>query len=281
MKIKEIIREFSSDTLAQLDVELILAYVLGVGREYLITHDDEELEEGDLLILDNYLHQLRDGRPLAYILNRKEFFSLDFFVDERVLIPRPETEMLVEKVIEYLAVVNHGFKILEVGTGSGNIAVSLAHYFREHQPTLFHGLMAVDISEGALEVAQLNAASHGVDAYIDFFQSDLLEVVEEEYFDVIVANLPYIGESKNRFVSASAEKYEPNVALFGGENGLSLYQRLFEELFAKQVRAGMIVGEFGFAQTADLEKLLEQYFPGKWEIVADLAGIDRIFIIKT
>jgi len=268
---------------ALLDVELILAFVLGVDKEYLIIKSDEEIDEGLECLFYNYIKRVKDGEPIAYIIQNKEFYGLDFYVDGRVLIPRPETERLVEKVIEYLEQnfdETRRMRVLDVGTGSGNIAVSVAKYFMDQGLDIIDEVRALEFDEAAAEVARINVSQHGVDHLVNVFQSDLLEAVEDgEEFDVIVANLPYIGEVKNHFVSASAEKYEPNVALFGGHGGLELYNKMFQDLTERGISAGLITGEFGFAQGKEMGELLSKYFDQRWRIEKDLAGIDRLFVI--
>lgn len=260
---------------ALLDCELLLAHVLGEEKEYLIRNSDEELEASLIVLFRKYLSSLKDGEPIAYIVNAKEFFGLDFYVDKRVLIPRPETEHLVEKVLDFLNANFDGevLKVLDVGTGSGNIAIAIARNFPEVE------LEAVDIEEDALELARINAEQLGVDDRVSFYQSDLLEMVEGDY-DVIVANLPYIGKSRHHYVSAATEKYEPHSALFGGENGLALYEQMFQELFAKGLEFKYLIGEFGFAQGEEMSKLLSEYFDSNWRIEKDLAGIERLFVIQ-
>ncbi len=285
MTIKELLKEGSSflgasDT-SILDVEVILAFVLGVERDYLIPHDDEEVEEALVDLCKKYLIRVKDGEPVAHIINEKEFYGLNFFVDERVLIPRPETEHLVEEVLDFLreSEQEEMFRLIDVGTGSGNIAVSIAKVFGDDGGLI--DFDAVDISEEALEVARVNAAQHAVEDRVRIYQSDLLENVDDgEEFDVIVANLPYIGEVKHHFVSKEAEKYEPNVALFGGEDGLQLYKKMFQQIQDKNVEFKLLLGEFGFAQGDDMRALLNKYFEHKWEVKKDLAGIDRMFIVK-
>lgn len=280
MTIKDLLKE-GADFLgdhenAILDCEVLLAYVLGKDKEYLLAHGNEEVEDDLVKLFEKYVERVRDGEPVAYITGEKEFYGLDFFVDKRVLVPRPETEMLVEKVLEYLRE-NEGRKcrVLDVGTGSGNIAVSVA----KNSEDIEH-VYAMDCEADALEVAKINVQQHGVEDKVYVCQSDLLDAIDsEERFDVIVANLPYIGEVKNRFVSADAEKYEPGVALFGGEDGLELYKKMFQQLEEKEVDYDLVVGEFGFAQREDMEKLLNKYFEQGWRIEKDLAGIDRIFVI--
>ena len=269
----------ASSPTASLDAEVLLSYVLGQGRESLFLNAEEILDEGDLKMYEVYLRRAESGEPIAHIINSKEFYGLDFFVDERVLIPRPETEHLVEKVLEYLRLNSEqkkGFNLLDVGTGSGNIPISIVKNFSEG---IGH-FDALEVSDDALDVARLNAEQHGVDDDIDFIQSDLLEVVDDSvYYDVITANLPYIGTEKNRFVSKEAEQFEPNIALFGGEDGLVLYKKMFQQIVDKDIGFGLMLGEFGFAQGEDMRNLLSQFFDQRWRIEQDLAGIDRLFIV--
>jgi release factor glutamine methyltransferase len=228
------------------------------------------------------LKRVVDGEPVAYILGEKEFYGLDFFVDNRVLLPRPETEMIVEKVLEYFGsdVVDSdlGFRLLDVGTGSGNIVVSIA----KSASDFFVDADAVDISDDALEVARLNAQQHCVEDRISFFNSDLLENIEDaEKYDVIVANLPYIGELENNFVEENVERYEPSLALFAGDDGLELYKKMFQQIIDKEISFDLMIGEFGFGQAEGVLSLMNKYFDHRsCSIEKDLAGIDRIFVIK-
>lgn len=284
MSIKELIHEgldfFGERVNAALDAEVLLAHSLDVDREYLVRNFSDEVDEAVADLYRGYLRRVAEGEPIAYITGSKEFHGLDFYVDDRVLIPRPETEQIVDRVLDYVREHSDGvrrFKILDVGTGSGNIAVSLAKKIDDNSLEVVE---AVDVSDKALEVARLNAEQHGVDHLVHFFESDLLEFVDEgERYDVVVANLPYIGEDTNRFVSAETEKYEPNVALFGGTDGLRLYDKLFQQIKDNDVSFDLMIGEFGFAQREGVASLLNRYFPQRWAIVQDLAGIDRIFVV--
>lgn len=263
---------------ALLDCELILANVLGVDKEYLISHSgNSEFSEDLINLFWAYLKRVKAGEPVAYILKEKEFYSLNFYVDNRVLIPRPETELLVEKVLDFLesnAEEGRIFKILDVGTGSGNIAVALATNFQNSEVT------ALDLSEEALEVARINIDQHGVEDRTQIFQSDLLEVIEEgEKYDVIVANLPYIGTVSNNDVEENVRKYEPAGALFAGNDGLELYKKMFQQVVDKRVGHEMIIGEIGSMQRKDLELLLDKYFEQNWVIEKDLEGNDRMFVV--
>lgn len=279
MRIKQLLNKGAS----ALDTELLLAFVLDVDREYLFAHDDEDVSADDENLFLHYLKKVQAGEPIAYITREKEFFGLNFFVDNRVLIPRPETEHLVEEAINFLQESDTGsrrFRILDVGTGSGNIAVSVGKYFEEKGDDLIEKIDALDIEEAAIEVAQINVEQHNMDHLIDVFQSDMLEVLDDgEVYDVILANLPYIGEVERQGLSESTEKYEPSSALFAGDDGLDLYRRMFQEIRDKNIGYMRIMGEFGIGQAEGLSELLNQFFDQDWEIKQDLAGIERYFIV--
>jgi release factor glutamine methyltransferase len=287
MIIKEALKDALSllgeSSTALIDVEVLLSFTLDVSKEYLISHPDKEVEEADMTLFKFYLERLKSGEPLAYIINSKEFFSLDFYVDKRVLIPRPETEFLVERSLNFLRNyedVKGRFKVLEVGTGSGNISVSIAKSLLNEGVDAVEEILALDVSEDALDVAKMNAEQHSVDYLIRFVQSDLLEAIDDgEEFDLIVANLPYIGESVHRHIDENVEKFEPSLALFAGENGLDLYEKLFLDLITKNINFNLILIEFGFGQAEDFAIVVDKYFPGNWSIKQDLAGIDRFLIV--
>gem|GEM_PF-225485 len=300
--------ELMQNKTALLDCEVVLANVLGVDKEYLIAHADQEIggesEFGEDLIdlFWLYLKKVKEGQPVAYILKEKEFYGLNFYVDNRVLVPRPETEQLVETVLNYLEeksgvgrrrrtvdensaeyyendreleADSDRFRVLDVGTGSGNIAISLVTNFQNLDAT------ALDLSNEALEVARVNVDQHGVEDRVELCQSDLLEVVEDgEKFHVIVANLPYVGTKTNADLDENVKKYEPASALFAGENGLDLYMKMFQQIEDKEIEYDLIVGEFGSMQREDMEALLTDFFGQNWRIEKDLAGLDRMFVVE-
>ncbi|MEK7547968.1 MAG: peptide chain release factor N(5)-glutamine methyltransferase [Patescibacteria group bacterium] len=263
---------------AVLDSEVVLGFVLGVDKEYLFAHGGDEVEDALLHLFYKYLDRVKNGEPVSYITNSKEFFGLDFFVDKRVLVPRPETEMLVEEALRFLksnAEEGRRFRVLDVGTGSGNIAIALAKNFDCQE------VVALDVSEGAIEVAKINIEQHSLEDKVQVYQSDLLDVMDDgENFDVIVANLPYIGRIKNNDVDENVEKHEPDSALFAGDDGLKLYKKMFQQIVDKNIGFGLLLGEFGFGQRDDLEVLLNKYFDHGWCIKSDLAGIDRMFVVE-
>ena len=280
MKIKEILNQAkkkfnrAEDLLA---VEILLLFAIGKSKEFLITDTDYNLMDSELTDFENHMGRFLDNEPVAYIIQNKEFYGLDFYVDKNVLIPRPETEMLVDCVLDFIkkVPVKNDLKMIDVGTGSGAIAVAIA------KNTANSFITAVDISPEAIEVAKKNALKNGVDQKIRFIVSDLLNVINSEHFDVIVANLPYIGTEKFNFVSDEAKKFEPHVALFGGVNGLFLYEKLFKQITEMPFKPALLLGEFGFLQSEEMVNLLNKYFVQQdIEIVKDLASIERMFVVR-
>lgn len=264
--------------LPTLEAEILLCFILQISHEYLITHPEREINTELVLEFQKYCEARVSGIPIAYLTHHKEFFGLDFYVDERVFIPRPETELLVEQAISFLQPTSYKLQtILDIGTGSGCIAISIAKKLPHAR------FVAVDISEGALEVARKNAKFHGVSSRIEFIKYDLLPC--DFAFDGIVANLPYIGTSENHLVSREVLEHEPQEALFSGENGLELYERLFAQVcdlrHAQADKAPKwLIGEMGFLQQEALEKLIHKYFGNiSVQFTNDLSGLPRMFSI--
>jgi|WetSurMetagenome_2_1015567.scaffolds.fasta_scaffold65286_2 release factor glutamine methyltransferase len=254
--------------------EVLLAHCLGIGREKLFRDIDSPAEDAFIARFLELADRHAGGEPVAYLTGLKEFYGMEFFVDHRVLIPRPETEHLIDEVLIKAAQIGEGCRILDVGTGSGCIAVTVAKKCMGSRVT------AGDISEDALEVARLNAVRHGVQDRIEFVRSDLMDGIDGP-FDIIAANLPYIGKEKYNFISREAAEFEPDVALFGGSDGLELYRRLFAQIRDSSWKPRYLFGEFGFLQGDELRALLTIYFGGaKWEIKSDYASIERLFMVE-
>lgn len=265
MKIKDLLQTGGNS----LEKEVLLAHILNKSREFLLANPDYDISNESCIRFYEKIRGHERGVPIAYLTKHKEFFGLPFFVDERVLIPRPETEFLVEKVIDLVTSDIRLKRIVDIGTGSGNIAVSLAKHLKSAE------IFATDISDKALEVAKINAKKH--DVVVSFIKSDLLEELKEMEFDIIVANLPYIGTETNTFVSKETQAHEPHVALYGGSDGLELYEKLFNQVEDFKY----LLGEIGFMHREALEEFFKNYFPdAECEILPDLAGLDRYFIIK-
>jgi release factor glutamine methyltransferase len=263
-----------------LEAELALVHALGVDKVFLIVNKDLAVNEAEASVFRSYVQRISEGEPISYITNQREFYGLDFFVDKRVLVPRQETEEIVDRAVAFFRANTRGkkeYRVLDIGTGSGNIAVALAKTL-EDMPVFVSG---VDISDDAIEVARLNVAQHNMEDKVDIFESNLLSNVKgDAHFDVILANLPYIGKKENNFVEANVLKFEPSVALFGGDTGIELYEELFLSLIEKNITFELMIGEFGFSQGDSVRELLDKYFEKQYKIVKDLAGIERIFIIK-
>lgn len=258
-----------------LEAELLLADILKCSRERVFAYPERALEDFEAAVFEEKWGRLMAGESLAYLVGWKEFFGLHFHVDRRVLVPRPETEHLVEEALRLLAEEPNP-RILDVGTGCGAIALSVQARRPEAQ------VFASDVSGDALVVARANAEHLGL-RRVQFFQSDLLADLPWESWKLqgIVANLPYIGEQEFHFVERSVEAFEPRVALFGGVDGLDLYRRLFDQINCSIKPPSWVIGEFGSLQRERLEGLIRQGFSEADVFFhTDVAGLDRYFIIE-
>jgi len=246
----------------RLTAEVLLMRATGHDRAWLYAHGDDELIEVWWIHYGRYLHQRIKGEPTQYVTGRQEFYGREFRVTRDVLIPRPETEHLVE------AALAHGAEnILDIGTGSGAIAVTLA---LETQVRV----TATDVSAAALRVARQNAAALG--ARVDFVACDLGAAFAEGSFDLVVSNPPYIAERYRAGLQAEVRDHEPALALFGGEDGLAIYRRLVPEAIRLLRPGGWLMMELGDAHA------VREICAG-WndvEIVNDLAGIPRVLVAR-
>ncbi len=205
----------------RLDAELLLAHVLDQPREYLIAHNNRELSDGEISTYNDYVSRRLAREPVCYITNRIEFYGIDFYVDNRVLAPRVETELIVEQAVEFAP---NRSKLIDIGTGSGAIAIAIA----KHRPDI--KITATEVSADALNVAKTNAIKIlGKDNKIEFVLSDIFENIKDR-FDTIVTNLPYV--SKDFLPQMKPEvKKEPSIALFGGSgDGLDLYRKFYMQI---------------------------------------------------
>lgn len=250
------------------EMEVFLAHLLGCNRLDLLVRSEEEVPVEKLAELQKGWIRLQDGLPVAYLTHEKEFYGRTFYVDERVLVPRPETEQLVDLVLK------HAKKnVLELGTGSGAIATSV----KSERPEL--KVTATDISDQALEVASKNCVQLGVQ--VELIQSDLLADVPQLDFDVLVANLPYIGTQTHNFIADNVDRHEPHLALDGGSDGLDLYRRLFDEIVEQKRNFQVILGEIGFSQGLDIQELCHEKLPSyRFTLLQDLQGLDRHFVLE-
>lgn len=255
-----------------LKVKILLANILNVKKEYLLIHSEEEVKQEDKIKYENNINELIKGKPLQYITNKQEFMGLNFYVDENVLIPQPDTEILVEKAIEIVETTQKN-KILDMCTGSGCIAISLAKNINNAQ------IIATDISNNALNVANKNAINHNVENKIKFINSDMFNNIEEK-FDIIVSNPPYIETVKINKLEIEVQN-EPHLALDGGIDGLKFYKIIANNAFKYLNENGYLLLEIGYNQQESVTQLLQD--TGKYkniETIKDLGGNYRVVIAR-
>lgn len=244
-------------------------HTLGKDRAWLLTHPDEPIAIPDLNHYQEKISRRADHEPIQYIIGEQEFYGLAFRVTPAVLIPRPETEHLVEAALDRLPH-QQPIRIADIGTGSGAIAVALAHHLPLAQ------ISALDISPPALAVARENAARHQVAGRIDFLESDLLSAVQGEIFDAIVSNPPYVSTKEE--LEPQVRDYEPAAALYAGEQGLDIYRRLVPKAHAALKPGGWLMMEIGHDQSEALASLLSGW--DSVEFIRDLQSIPRVAIAR-
>jgi release factor glutamine methyltransferase len=266
----------------QLDAEVLLCFALNKPKEYLYANPDQQLRASNYMGL---IKKRAEGIPVAYLTNQKEFYGLNFYVDRSVLIPRPETEGLVELILSHRSSLIPHPSVLDIGTGSGAIIISLAKAFSNSQE-FKNGYFASDISTAALKVARRNAKKY--DVQITFKQGSLLKPWKKQKFDIIVANLPYLASETD-----VSTKFEPKSALIAAKQGLALYEDLFVQISSLNparttavVQSGgtlpsSLIFEIGHDQASTIKKLAKKLLPAyKTEIRKDLTGRPRYAIIR-
>ena len=263
----------------QIEAEMLVRSAANISRENLYAELSDAFPPEAEAVIKQMLERRLKREPLAYILNLREFYGMELYVDERVLIPRPETEQLVEDVIDF-ACSDMGFltgetlRIVDIGTGSGAIAVAIAANVRQST------VKAVDISTDALEVASINCEGHKLEARIELLHGDLLAPVKGPV-DLIVANLPYVAESEWESLQPEITKFEPKHALVAVDGGLALLKRLLQEVAVLRPQPRGVILEFGAGQAPAVLKLAQQILPkAKTEIHKDLADIERSIVIR-
>lgn len=257
----------------KLKARLLMQYTLNKSRQYIIVNDRENINEKQEKKYFLGIEKIKNGEPLEHITHQKEFMKLNFFVNENVLIPRQDTEILVEEVIEISKKIN-AKKILDLCTGSGAIAVSLAKYITNSEIT------AVDISQEALNIAKKNAISNNVENQITFISSDMFTNLQEDKFDIIVSNPPYIKKDEIKKLEEQVKR-EPYIALNGGKDGLEFYRKIINEGYQYLKYKGYLCLEIGFDQKNDVINLMNEQ--DKFENIyskKDLCDNDRIIIAR-
>lgn len=281
MKIKEVIEE-GKNVLSKNNIEdnvivtrELLAFVLGVEKQYLVIHLADELNAEDYIKFKENINKLINGKPLQYITNNQEFMGLNFFVNENVLIPQPDTEIIVEETLKKckeLLLKNGKIKILDLCTGSGAIAVSLSIFLGDEAE-----VFASDISTKALEVAKYNNGKNNTN--VRFIESNLFKNIQEQKFNIIVSNPPYIRSDVINKLSKQVQN-EPHLALDGGEDGLKFYKKIIEQS-CSYIENGYLILEIGYDQKDDVENLLkENKNYSEIKTIQDLSGNDRCVIAK-
>ncbi len=271
--LREATRKLQSEHLPEprRDAELLLSSILGRERSFLLSHPEDFVSACDSALFREWVNRRAAHYPIQYLLGTQEFFGRPFQVDARVLIPRPETELLIETALELTRDLESP-RIADVGTGSGCIAVTLACERADCS------LVATDISPGALEVARANARHLGVDDRIDFRLGSLLEPVRDDPpFDLIASNPPYVADHDPR-VTPEVALNEPGVAVFAGTTGLELHRELFRQAPDVLKSGGYLVIEIGAGQHAPVVGYAEA---AGWKLLAahrDLAGIERCLV---
>ena len=255
-----------------LDVQVLLAHCIGGGRQALYAHPQRRFSGAEVQRFRSLVARRLKGEPVAYIIGEKEFWSLTFEVTPDVLIPRPDTEILVEGVLKLFGG-EEAIRILEIGTGSGAISVALASELKQASIT------ATDYSPEALAVAARNALNNKVGGRISFLCGDLFTPVRGS-FDIIISNPPYISEIEFTLLAPEVRKYEPRRALVSGSEGTEFHRRLVEGARPFLTRRGWLAMELGVGQRGALEKML--YKSGYCDIVfyRDYAGIDRAVLAR-
>jgi len=261
---------------ARLDAQILLAHLLGVERSVLYAYPEREISPALATQFFQLIERRSKGEPVAYLLGHKEFYGLDFVVDPRVLIPRPETELLVEAALTQIhqKITADAFPIVaDIGTGSGAIPVTLA----VEEPRLPY-LYACDISADALAVAQLNCQRHHVSDRVYLLQGDLAAPLPEPV-DILTANLPYVGTEEMCAMTRDVHAYEPHLALFSGPEGLDLLERFCRELRRSDLLkpTAVMLLEIGYRQQEPLTRLLLELWPqSAVTSIKDYAGWDRV-----
>jgi release factor glutamine methyltransferase len=267
-----LVRAGLSTETAAFDAELLARHALGWDRAQLLARNREPPPEGFQSVFDRLVARRAAREPAALILGEREFWGLSFEVTADTLIPRPETELIVEEALAWFTGRNPGI-VIDVGTGSGCLAVSLAREFPHAR------VIATDVSEGALVVAERNAVRHGVSDRIAFVRTNLLTDIDTQA-DLIVSNPPYVSDAAAAQLPPEVVRYEPRTALFAGDDGLSVMRELLSAAPGHLAPGGLLVVEFGFGQEADVRALAAA---ADWNVVRvrhDLQDIPRTIVLR-
>jgi release factor glutamine methyltransferase len=255
---------------AQLDTEILMAKALGTNREYIILNHDKILNIENLKYFKELVNERAAKKPIAYLLNKKFFWKSEFYVNKNTLIPRPDTEIIIEQILKVTKNKNY-LKILDIGVGSGCILLSI---LKERKN--FYG-SGVDISKNSLEISKLNAKKLFVDERVKFYKSDVDKFNQGKY-DLIVSNPPYIKNSDLKYLESDVLKFEPKLALDGGLDGLSVIRKVIKKSSELLKKNGKFILEIGFDQKSKVIKLLNNKCFYINSTVRDIANNDRCIV---
>ena len=279
MQIKDALKsaaaKLSGSDTAYLDARILLMYILNISFEQLLIRYNEELSPKKTSEYFKLVDRRMSLEPIAYIIGRQEFYGMDFAVDKNILIPRPETELIIDSVLENRASYpNQDFRILDLGTGSGNIAISLAKEIEEVKIT------AVDISSKALKIARKNALTHNALNQITFLKSDWYKNIRDCKFDFIVSNPPYISRADKHLVAKQTALFEPKLALYAEDDGLAAYREIISGASKFLKNDGKIILEIGFNQYGQIAYLLKKSGFNKFLLKRDLSEQPRVVVVN-
>lgn len=260
----------SSNTSPKLDSEILLSKIIKKNRQYLILNSNEELKKENIKSFDYLVKRRKKGEPIAYLINKKEFWKENFYINQNVLIPRPDTEILVEETLK-LFNVNSKLNMLDIGTGSGCILISILKERRN-----FFGT-GIDISKKAINVARFNAKMHQLSNRVKFYNSDVDKFLIGKY-DLILSNPPYIKRQDLKYLEVDVKGFEPKLALDGGKDGFSKVTKVISKTSTLLKRNGRFILEIGFGQKNRILSILKQnnFFINK--VIKDYGKNDRCII---
>ena len=259
-----------SNTSSKLDSEILLSKIIKKNRKYLILNSNEELKKENIKSFDYLVKRRKKGEPIAYLINKKEFWKQNFYINQNVLIPRPDTETLVEETLK-LFNVNSKLNMLDIGTGSGCILLSILKERRN-----FFGT-GIDISKKAINVARFNAKMHQLSNRVKFYNSDVDKFLIGKY-DLVVSNPPYIKRQDLKYLEVDVKGFEPKLALDGGKDGFSKITKVISKTSTLLKKNGRFILEIGFGQKKKILRILKQnnFFINK--VVKDYGKNDRCII---
>ena len=259
-----------SNTSSKLDSEILLSEIIKKNRKYLILNSNEELKKENIKSFDYLVKRRKKGEPVAYLINKKEFWKQNFYINQNVLIPRPDTETLVEETLKLFSV-NSKLNMLDIGTGSGCILLSILKERRN-----FFGT-GIDISKKAINVARFNAKMHQLSNRVKFYNSDVDKFLIGKY-DLILSNPPYIKRQDLKYLEVDVKGFEPKLALDGGKDGFSKITKVISKTSTLLKKNGRFILEIGFGQKEKILSILKQnnFFINK--VVKDYGKNDRCII---